>query len=64
MDTLNRCLSANTSKGLDAHGVGLFTALLGHENAEVRSRASQNILRLWYDYLIYVVDSLTLLVFV
>ncbi|KAA0184145.1 Rhabdoid tumor protein [Fasciolopsis buskii] len=49
MDTLNRCLSANTSKGLDAHGVGLFTALLGHENAEVRSRASQNILRLCVD---------------
>ncbi|VDP83478.1 unnamed protein product [Echinostoma caproni] len=49
MDTLNRCLSVNTQKGLDAEGVALFTKLLGYESSEVRYRAAQNILRLCVD---------------
>ncbi|VDO52024.1 unnamed protein product [Schistosoma margrebowiei] len=47
LNTLYHCFSFETGEGLNAGGIPLFTKLLSHSNTEIRTRAAQNILRLW-----------------
>lgn len=48
LDELHFCMGIETTDALAAEGMETFTALLIHENPEIRSRAARNIMDIRY----------------
>ena len=46
LDELHFCMSIDTTDALDSNGMETHTALLGHENPEIRGLAARNIMDL------------------